>query len=260
MGMSVRCRATGFGLSVALSLAGCEQAPAPPAKKEVPAKAAPEVPARAPEPRDPQLDLAFRAAFGQPPPAERESDRGWEVALLTYRPLRLVPLGDDRVALISTATTSDCHACSGAVAVHYLRRSGVGFALIDGWLETLRGNGWGRPPDLAMRADISDRPVIEARFAFGNQGFDCEWISLVELGPRRPVTLLDHAKLSYDNEGAGTEADGIVPETTSAVLIPGRLGRSFALRYSGTRAATVTYRRVDGTFRADRRAPIRSCE
>lgn len=203
---------------------------------------------------DPDLAGMFVAAFGEQPPATVRAPTGGRESLLHYKPVAAIRAGSGRI-LISEGETEDCHGCFGRLAIHYVASSKGGFVVSGSWPHFVVGNGWGKPPDWSIRRDLLANPVIEVRTHFGNQGYDCDWISLVELTPTGPIVRLDTTVAGYDNTGAVGDEVG---EKTAAVIVPGIAG-GFSLRYRGSRAGQMNYVMIDGEYKARGAQPLKKC-
>jgi hypothetical protein len=185
---------------------------------------------------------AFEMAFGDAAPVERKVTReGVDYQeTLTYRPAKLVPMSEGHVALVSLATNaSDCHACSGAMAIHYLRRTGTTWTLEGGWPEIVGGNGFGAPPDWTVRTDLGEPLYIVAEAGWSGQGYTCSSADLIELMPGAPRVLGQDIPIHYDNEGVGTPP---------VVNIVGTLGRGpdgkLRVTFTGSKTGFTDYQIV----------------
>ena len=117
------------------------------------------------------------------------------------------------------------------------------------------GNGWGKPPEWRLRHDLMRNPVLEVRTRFGNQGYNCEWVSLVELAYDRPIIRLPTIVAGYDNTGASDDGLG---QSTTAVVDP-QPGGGFVLRYLGSRPGHVSYVAGKRGYRPQGPQPLREC-
>jgi hypothetical protein len=187
------------------------------------AKAVPAAPTPAPV-AESELDAAFRAAFGGPPPVRRLVARGeWGDADLAYRPARLIPLTGGVLALVSDAETEPCRACFGALAVHYLRRDAGGFRVLGAWPALLNGSSFGAPPRWTRRDDLFAGPALEAVAGGAVQGCAVERVALVELTPERPLVRAEGVLTAYDGP------EGVL----RGAIRPGVRGRDFLAGYPG---------------------------
>jgi hypothetical protein len=163
---------------------------------------------------------------------EREN---WGEVELIYTPDRLIRLGDTLV-LVSRAETTPCHACYGALAIHYLQVTPQGLKVTGAWPELLGGSSNGAPPEIALRDDLFDGPALVASGGWTGQGCTMESQDLVELTPDRPVVRAKALLALYHLD------DGPGPVTTvRGAIRPGVRGRSFQIAYSGDRSGVVRY-------------------
>lgn len=190
-----------------------------------------------------QLALAFRAAFG----AAGEARRTVGDQTYVYAPERLEWIGG-RAALISLGRNgNNCHACGGAMAVHYLRPESNGFRVTGAWLDTDASSSNGEPPhEIAIIRELSDYPVVYASGGGTWQGQTCTWARLVELRPEAPVTS-DSILMSHSNAGNVDPVTGRTFGGDPAIEIEGRIvnirrSRSFDVAFTGTERFSETYR------------------
>lgn len=189
-------------------------------------------------------DQAFRLAFGTAAPAERTvPGRGSDTEqTYTYTPARLVPLGEV-TALISTATNaSDCHACAGTLAVHYLTRAGGGWTRTGAWPEIVVGNGFGQPPSFRLRTDLGGGTFIESEAGWSGQGYTCTRIDLIELTPQGAVVRAEGIPTHWDNAGTVD-----TPRTQDGTLARGPDGK-LRVTYTGQKAGFADYELVGGKY------------
>ena len=216
-------------------------------QKKAPAPASSAVASAAPL----SADQAFRLAFGGPAPFERTAripDYDNEQQL-TYRPAKLVPLEGGLVALVSTATNaSDCHACSGALAVHYFKRDAAGaWAVAGSWTELTSGNGFGQPPNWTARTDLGGSGHwLQIDAGWTGQGYTCAFSDLVELMPERPVMRGENIPTHFDNGGAALEESQIVRQ--QGTIGSGPKSGWVRVSFSGTTTGTVDYEPVGGSL------------
>ena len=194
-----------------------------------------------------QLARGFRAAFG----SFGRATLTLEGSRLTFEPGRLLWL-DDKAVLISPGTNgSDCHACAGALAVHYLRPAGEGFELAGSWPGAVRGWGWGAPPaEWRISRDFTSHPAILAQGGFTGQGRTCSSAVLTELRPDGPVES-GPIWTGYDDEGAITDehlARGERVQRLNGEIANIRRDRSFEVRFAGTDRFTERYVRRGNRF------------
>lgn len=233
-------RATGLiAGAMLLVLVGCK-------KPEAEAVGPDPLPPAAPAPAPLTAADAFRMAFGSAPPAQRTGKLpGFDgEQILTYSAGKLVPVGD-QVALVSTAVNqSDCHACSGALAVHYFRRSGDGWEVSASAPELVAGNGFGQPPEWRLRTDLGPGQWIQTEFGWTGQGYTCNSVDLIELTPTGPELRAASIPVHFDN--AGAIMDESEAERQDGVLswANGKL----RVTYSGRRSGVAEYELVGGKY------------
>jgi hypothetical protein len=210
--------------------------------------------------QDPRVAALFQLAFGGPPPFEIKAPLNSREGVYYYMPVHVLSSGRTEI-LISEATTSDCHGCFGKLAIHYFSRAKGNREVLGSWFDLVEGDGWGRPPQWLIRTDLLSSPVLEIRNAFGNNGSNCEWLSLIELTPAVPIVRLPPIVAGYDNRGARDETlhmpEKYWQSSTASVNTRNRDG--FAVVYKGSRPGIVTYSKVHGDFVADRPPPIDRC-
>ena len=196
-----------------------------------------------------QLAAAFGAAFGSDPAVS--TDDG---SRIRYTPGKLVWAGDTAVLVSEGTNAEDCHACTGSLAVHYLKPEGDGFAVAGAWPQAVPGQGFGQPPaEWAISDRFADRPVIEAEGGYTGQGITCTTATLTLLGPAGPVAS-DPVPIGYSNEGAGAPA-----RTLNGTIGDIARGRGFAVDVTGTERFTERYRFEDGRFVHVGGAPRLTC-
>lgn len=233
-------RATGLiAGAVLLALVGC--------KKPEPAAVGPEpLPPATPAPAPLTAAEAFRLAFGAPPPAKRSGKLpGYDNDQdLTYSPGKLIPVGD-QVALVSTAVNaSDCHACSGALAIHYFRRDATAWSVSASAPEIVAGNGFGQPPGWRLRTDLGPGQWIQTDFGWTGQGYTCNSVDLIELTPDGPMLRAASIPVHYDNAGAVMDESEAERQDGTLSWADGKL----RVTYTGKRAGIAEYELVGGKF------------
>jgi len=181
---------------------------------------------------------AFQAAWGSAAPVTyRAPDAGVDDETMTYSKGTLVPLSGDRFALVSEAQGGDGHVSAGALAIHYLTRTPMGFTRTGAWPNIVGGGTFGAPPKWTVRTDLTPAPALVATGGGTWQGYSCSSSDLVELTPERPILRTDGIPVRYDDGGAKEEG----AEEMEGALAPDIKGQSFSVRYSGDRTATVRY-------------------
>jgi hypothetical protein len=182
-------------------------------------------------PPDPIAGLAAaeRAAF--PEGMAAQTDAGsrieYQQGTLVDAPFGPVLVNEGRVA-------NAAHVDPGYVAVHYLRRAGAGFEVAKAYPQAVKVGSFGQMAEMAVSPKFSDLPVVYAEGGGTWQGYTCGWTTLTELRPEGPVELVTFMD-SYSNEGA---EGGDATEGKIADIVP---GRSFKVRFTGTRPFVATY-------------------
>jgi hypothetical protein len=203
-------------------------------------------------PMEEQRALAFQAAFGAEMSAVVEIDD----ERLRYSPGRLVWIGDRAVLLSPGENLDKCHACTGALAIHYLEPAGEGFRVTGSWPALIEGWGWGTAPsNWTVSTAFAEYPVIMHEGAYTGQGVTCGGVTLTELRPGAPVQS-DLIKTILSNQSGfgadnGAEIDGEIVNIDKGV--------SFDVTYSGSRDFTETWVRRGDTWQlrgGETRMPI----
>jgi hypothetical protein len=189
------------------------------------------------QPMREQMMAAFKTAFGQLPPTKvKTSD-----AVRVFRPTSLIWLGDRAILLSEGTNVSDCHACTGALAIHYLAAAGQQFRLTGSWLQLVQGAGWGSPPHWNISSKFTSNPAIVDEGGFTAQGCTSGGLMITELRPERPVQSGLIRTTMSNNSGFG-EPDQIEGHVSNI-----QKNRSFDVQYTGTRHFTERW-----IYRGDR--------
>jgi hypothetical protein len=175
-----------------------------------------------------QLAAAFQAAFGKA--GEATLTTGDDSR--TYRPSRLLRTGDTYVLLSAGENQNDCHACSGTLAIHYLRAQGDGFAVVGSWPDLVPGLGYGEPPDWTVSNDYGRYPSVHAEIGYTAQGCTSGAVSLTELRPDKPVQT-ELIPIHYENQSGIGDLNGKTIDGTIGNI---RKDTSFDVTYSGARS------------------------
>ena len=188
-----------------------------------------------------QRTLAFQTAFG----GEESSVLEVGDERLRYSPGRLVWIGDRAVLLSPGENLDECHACTGALAIHYLEPAGEGFRVTASWPALVRGSGYGGPPsDWSLSDAFAEYPVLVDEGGYTAQGCTSGGVTLTELKPERPVqsALIRTIYSNQSGFGAdnGAEIDGEIVNIEKGV--------SFDVTYSGSRDFTETWVRGGDTW------------
>ena len=230
-------------------LVGCQQAPETGNATAPTPTASPTMAGVRALPEADQLKLAFRVAYGADGAAQvREGDSD----VINVKPGQLLWVGDTAVLLSPGANESDCHACSGALAIAYLKPEGEGFAVTGKWPTLVRGSGWGAEPEWRVTEEFTDNPAIYVESGWSGQGYSCGGASITELKPEGPVQS-ERVWLSASNEGAVDETTGKTFGGEPLSNLDGKIvdivkGKSFAVQASGTAKFVERYEYRDGKF------------
>ncbi|MET1110008.1 MAG: SHOCT domain-containing protein [Allosphingosinicella sp.] len=179
-------------------------------------------------PADEQLAQAFVAAFGQKASANRIIN-GLKVS---FSPGALRWVGSRGILVSPGISESGCHACAGAIAIHYLEPDAATFRVTGRWEDAVAMGANGKPPDWSLSTLLSAQPMLRTRIRDGNQGYFCASEAFYELGPQGPRKVAD-IRTGYDDIGAKGESEG--KKIDGKIINPVR-NQSFDVVYSGSRA------------------------
>lgn len=235
--------------SAIVLLAGCQQAPETGNTTAPTPSASPTAAGVRALPEAEQLKLAFRATYGKDGAAQVQED---DAGVINVKPGQLLWIGDIAVLLSPGANESDCHACSGALAIAYLKPQGDGFAVTGKWPTLVRGSGWGAEPEWRVTGEFTDNPAIYVESGDTAQGYSCGGATITELKPEGPVQS-EWVGLSASNEGAVDETTGKTFGGEPLSNLEGKIvdivkGKSFAVQASGTAKFVERYAYRDGKF------------
>lgn len=199
---------------------------------------------------DEALEAAFDAATGHRSAFITEEEGG----RVTTRPLKILFLPFGQVLLTERKIQDGCHACTGAMGIFYLVRTGDRLGVTGRWPKALEGSGFGSPPsNWRITYEFTQYPAIYAETGYMAQGEEGELATITELTPRGPVTS-DPISLHYSD--AGTIADNERPACVlDGAITNVRKNRSFDVRVSGSVAGTDSYRKRGGKFALVSNAP-----
>lgn len=192
---------------------------------------------------DAQLGKAFEAAFGKAGQAELTAGDDRRI----FRPARLLRLDDKYVLLSEGTNVNDCHVCAGALAIHYLRETEDGFAVIGSWPDLVRGSGWGGPPDWIISDEFNIYPTVFEEGGYTAQGCTSGGVTLTELRPDKPVQsglVMTH----FDNQSGFGELSGRSIKGTIGNI---RKDTSFEVAYSGARSFTEKWVKKGDVYRLE---------
>lgn len=209
------------------------------------------------------LQAAFLAAFGHKPPfTMAETGPGFSADWarsgnhLIYEPSALVDVTPGTVALISKGTLAEfhCHACDGALAVHYLKKEGTGFSLVGAWPAIGGEAGFGESADWSIRTDLENAPVMMTKSGWAGMGCSVTSIGLIALTPDGPIVREEGFVLNSDYDG-GVGPDPSTKYNYHGQIMPLETGKRFAVQYSGTRQFRVEYVRKGDVYVPDSPEP-----
>ncbi len=239
-----------FALACTISLiAGCQQAPESGNATAPRPSATPSPTGVRALPEAEQLKLAFRTTYDKDGAAQVQED---DAGVINVKPGQLLWIGDTAVLLSPGANESDCHACSGALAIAYLKPQGDGFAVTGKWPTLVRGSGWGAEPEWRVTNEFTDNPAIYVESGDTAQGYSCGGASITELKPGGPVQS-ERIWLSSSNAGAVDETTGKTFGGEPLSNLEGKIvdivkGKSFAVQASGTAKFVERYEYRDDKF------------
>ncbi|WP_066660481.1 MULTISPECIES: hypothetical protein [unclassified Sphingomonas] len=241
-------------------LAGCQQAPESGNTTAQTPSATPTPTGVRALPEAEQLKLAFRTTYGKDGAAQVQED---DAGVINVKPGRLLWIGDVAVLLSPGANESDCHACSGALAIAYLKPQGDGFAVTGKWPTLVRGSGWGAVPEWRVVDTFTENPAVYVESGDAAQGYSCGGASITELKPDGPVQS-ERIWLSASNEGAVDETTGKTFGGEPLIRLEGKIvdivkGKSFAVQASGTAKFVERYDYRDGKFVPQQKESRLSC-
>jgi len=145
-----------------------------------------------PPPSHAELNAAFAAVWGAPPPATHSVRLSRETSLdYQVRPVTLVPLGHGRFALVEKETTEfGAHAAAGAASIAYLEKQHGRWRRLGNWPEIAwNGESGGDNLRTVVRRDLGRDPVVLATGSYLGQGDLSETAVVVRLGRDKPVAL-----------------------------------------------------------------------
>jgi hypothetical protein len=196
-----------------------------------------------------EMDKAFSAAFGHPAPYTMTASGGTlkKPTAFIYTPSGLENVAPGIVALVSKGKLADfgCHACSGTLAIHYLKRDGEKFVLLGAWPAIGGAAPYGEAAAWAVRKDLDDVPVLVSREDDGGQGCYETWADLIALTPERPVVRISLVLATKYEPEPESKKQGY---DLTGELIPVERGKRFVVQYSGTRSLRVEYLRSGNVY------------
>jgi hypothetical protein len=192
-------------------------------------------------PKAEQLARAFAIAFGGAHGQATVKADQWNVV---YKPKDLFWIGDRAVLISAGPSTEDCHACAGALAVHYLKAAGETFEVTGAWPNVVSGSGWGAAPEWKLTKAFTSFPAIYEEGGFTAQGCTSSGAFLVELAPSGPIQS-GLVRLGFDDSGGLGDRP--------AMAITGKITNvkkdiSFDVAYTGGQQFVETWIKRAGKF------------
>ncbi len=200
---------------------------------------------------------AFETAF---PDAQRNAAQvELNENVYEFVPLALIPLGGEKVALISTGA-NECTGmvCSGLNSVHYLEGPNTAeYSLRGSWMDVGMTGVVGNPALKWGWSDaIADVPVLYTQGGGVWQGIACDMASLAALDPTNGPAEIARIPIGYSNGGA--VEDGAV--SIDGQITAAEKGKSFTVTYTGSENFSETYnRKPDGTYALDGETKVPRC-
>lgn len=202
----------------------------------------------------PELDAAFRAAFGKADSATIVSSATDLRERVRYVPGELLatPFGPVLVGIGEVLDPS--HASSGKVAVVYLTKTPRGYAVAKRFVPAMETGSFGRIADWGVSRAFGPYPVVAAEGGGTFQGYTCSILTLLELAPQGPRELAS-IPMAYDNSGAvgddtATKIDGTVANIRAG---------GFDIVYAGSKSFTEHYERKGDRYVLAGESRMESC-
>lgn len=184
-------------------------------------------------------DQAFRIAFGHAAPVTLNLDS----EEVKYRAISLVDVAGTPVLIAQGTVTNAAHVTSGKVAtVHF-----SGLTVANKNLKAFEAGSSGVIADITVSFRFGPLPVVAVEGGGTWQGYTCDVISLLELTPTGSRALVD-VPIYYDDSGIRPDGKG---ETITGKIANIVSGKSFDVRYSGSRSFTDHYVRRGDTYVRD---------
>jgi len=187
----------------------------------------------------PELDAAFRAAFGTAESATIVSTATDIRETVRYVPGQLLTTTFGPVLVSIGEVTNASHASAGKVAVVYLTTTPREYAVARRFVPAIETGSFGKIADWGVSRAFGPFPVVAVEGGGTFQGYTCSVLTLLELVPEGPRELAS-IPMAYDNSGAvgddhATRIDGTVANI--------RAGGGFDIVYSGSKSFTEHYDR-----------------
>lgn len=228
-------------------LSACDRDHAAPTSGHPPPRLAAAAAGSRDAPAKAELEAAFRAAYGKPSPVAAQTPLG----TVNFKPGGLVDVDHSAgvVALVALGENPEnCHACTGNLSVHYLKRTALGlkpWGTVNDY--EFDGDGFGAPPNWSVRRDLERYPVLVIETGYTGQGCTSAQQSLVELTPEAAEMRVASVPILYDNSGAYEEGDPQVVELEGEIR-PLVKGKRFEVVFHGTRSLRLIYEREHGAY------------
>jgi hypothetical protein len=176
---------------------------------------------------------------------------GSEEHQLDFTPLAFIDIAPNIVALVSKGEGSNtdysCHACDGAMTMHYLKRGPQGFVVLGHWRIDSGGANYGAVNPWTIRTDLDDSPTMLISGEYMGMGCEIKIDTLVALTPTGPEERGSFTlSSSYDGEVAAKNYK------YEGKLVPEERGKTFAVEYSGSAPRRLQFTKgTDRVFRPE---------
>lgn len=192
-------------------------------------------------PKTQQLDLAYRALFGD---GSRVvfSSAGRQ---LYFEGGTIIWLGDTAVLVAPAADVAASAIATGALGVFYLKYVDQKFEVMREFPFAIDGSIGGNPPKWEISRDFTDLPVVVSTSSGGWQGIYCATTLLTKIGPDAPTDMISF-RSAFDNSGNAPLREAIQSITSKMTNV--RMNKSFDVEFSGTRTFTHRYENQSGNY------------
>lgn len=163
--------------------------------------------------------------------------------------------GTKQALVTSTYLPGVAQQTSGYLSIYYLEWEDGDFIVKGKWPEAMSGYPHGGAPEAVSITDwFGPAPTIYAEGASSGQGYDCTYFELTELRRDAPKSVA-LVRLSYSNEGA-VESGATIIDGKIVAIVP---GKSFTIRYTGSRNFTETWTRKGGRYVLPHETRMKTC-